>query len=214
MATAGQKPVFAEEREILQQITSPSFDPRSVVCLPPMARPLVSVSNQCPARVTIHSAKSGRWILEVVAGQSALVTVAQTHYHWWRCSVNGRPTPLFRANYAFQAFEVPPGRSVVELTYEDKSFTGGAIISGLALACCVVTWRKVSQKPNSGDSIPDTSQPARTWAKNALPSDLSKTSPKWANSIYPGQFWLDSPSESRAGIATAKALLRSVKGNP
>jgi uncharacterized membrane protein YfhO len=45
---------------------------------------------------------------------------------------------LFRANYAFQAIQVPSGLHRVSLVYQDRAFFVGAIISGAALIACLV----------------------------------------------------------------------------
>jgi len=51
--------------------------------------------------------------------------------------VDGKPMPLWRANYAFQALEVPAGKTKVELVYEDRAFLFGAILSVTTLLGCV-----------------------------------------------------------------------------
>jgi uncharacterized membrane protein YfhO len=71
-----------------------------------------------------------------------MLVVAQAYYHCWRASVDGRAVPLWRANYAFQALEVPSGRHEVRLVYVDRAFQGGAIISMMALMLCMaVIWK-------------------------------------------------------------------------
>ena len=63
--------------------------------------------------------------------------VSQSHYHWWKAYVDGKQVPLWRANHAFQAVEVPAGQHRVEIVYEDKNFLIGAIFSGLTLLICI-----------------------------------------------------------------------------
>jgi len=77
--------------------------------------------------------------------------VAQAYYHCWRASVDGAPVPLWRANYAFQALEVPPGRHEVRIVYVDRAFQAGAVISIMALLLCVaVIWKGSRRVSNSG----------------------------------------------------------------
>jgi hypothetical protein len=52
--------------------------------------------------------------------------------------VNGKHVPLLRANYGFQALEVPTGRHDVRLVYDDAAFWAGALVSGITLAGCLV----------------------------------------------------------------------------
>ena len=42
-----------------------------------------------------------------MADQPSLVVAAQTFYPCWKASVDGQPARLWRANYAFQAVQVP-----------------------------------------------------------------------------------------------------------
>ena len=48
-------------------------------------------------------------------------------------NVNGQPTRLWRANYAFEALQVPAGTNRVELVYQDRSFSTGVVISLVSL---------------------------------------------------------------------------------
>jgi uncharacterized membrane protein YfhO len=54
--------------------------------------------------------------------------------------VDGAPAPLWRANYAFQAVEVPEGKHDVLLTYKDKALRMGGIISLVSALVCVGGW--------------------------------------------------------------------------
>jgi len=63
--------------------------------------------------------------------------------------VDGRPTPLLRANHAFQALEVPAGQHEIVLQYEDPIFRLGVLISGLAAAVCSVLWWRWQRQPET-----------------------------------------------------------------
>jgi uncharacterized membrane protein YfhO len=75
------------------------------------------------------------------------VTIAQAYYHPWRGYVDGRPAQLWKANYAFQALEIPAGQHVVRLVYVDNAFRGGAAISLGSLVFCCVGWFRLGEKP-------------------------------------------------------------------
>lgn len=80
------------------------------------------------------------WVrIEAECDSPQFLVLAQTRYPGWRARVNGVETPLLRANAAFAAVELPPGVSVVELSYEPRSLEIGlwiAIASALVgLAC-------------------------------------------------------------------------------
>ena len=66
-----------------------------------------------------------------------MMVLAQTYYHPWTASVDGRRTKIWKANHAFQCFEVPAGRHEVRLAYEDWTYYVGAVISGITLLGCL-----------------------------------------------------------------------------
>lgn len=154
LVTAGQRPSFLDDTNALYTLLRTAFDPRRLVLLPPESRGRVSVTNQTQARVTLKRFESQRVEADVDAAERSLVVVAQTFYHCWRASIDGQPTPLLRANYAFQAVEVPPGKHQVRLDYRDRAFYAGAVISGLSLlGCLVVLWR-LPARPGAPASSP------------------------------------------------------------
>ena len=57
-------------------------------------------------------------------------------YHNWKARVDGKAVPLWRANYAFQAVEVPAGRHEVTLVYGDKMFWIGTLLAAWAGLVC------------------------------------------------------------------------------
>ncbi|MDB6068422.1 MAG: hypothetical protein JWR26_4630 [Pedosphaera sp.] len=147
LITAGQMPVFAEGTNVAAGLIDPGFDPRHTVYLPVEVKPLVTATNGTPAIISIRSMAAQKLEFGVEASAPALVTVAQSFYHPWRAYVDGKPTELWRANYAFQGLQAPAGKHEVRLVYEDRYFQMGAIISLGGLLLCVVLWargRKIS----------------------------------------------------------------------
>ena len=55
--------------------------------------------------------------------------MAQTYYHNWQAEIDGRSATIFRANHAFQAVLVPPGKHQIHFFYQDRTFQIGAAIS-------------------------------------------------------------------------------------
>jgi hypothetical protein len=147
LLTGGQKPRFADDLTALHGLTNADFQPRREVYLPPEAKPFITATDA--VAVTLSSVRQTDQQIEadVVTPAPTLLVAAQTYYHPWRAYVNGSPVRLWRANYAFQAFEVPAGSSHVKLAYEDRRFYLGAVISLTALAICLagLFWRPAGQ---------------------------------------------------------------------
>jgi uncharacterized membrane protein YfhO len=78
--------------------------------------------------------------IQTEAPAPSLVVVSQTYYPAWKAYMDGQPTEVWRANYAFQAFEVPAGRHQIRMVYEDKKFLVGAILSSIGLLACGGLW--------------------------------------------------------------------------
>jgi Bacterial membrane protein YfhO len=137
---AGQAPVFANDPATLETILSDRFDPRRTVYLPLDARGKIQAQAQSTVKLSAPQFTAQRIIVQADAGAPAMLTIAQAYYHNWRAYVDGHPTTLWRANYAFQALEVPAGQHQIVLVYEDKLFVCGAWLSAACVLVCVVGW--------------------------------------------------------------------------
>ena len=137
LVTTGQRPLFAGGAETLQAVARDDFEPRREVYLPTTVRALVQATNAADARITSTQWAAQRVRFSVETTTPAMVVIAQSFYHNWHSFVDGRATPLWRANHAFQALEVPAGRHEVTLVYQDSAFHLGAVISALTLITCL-----------------------------------------------------------------------------
>jgi hypothetical protein len=140
LLTGGQRPVFATDAEIFAALGKTNFNPRTAVYLPADTRNAVNVSNAATVKVLSPEYSSQRISARVDASAPAMLVAAQCYYHPWRAYVDGKPTPLWRANYAFQALEIPAGTHAVKLIYVDWNFRIGLLISLATLAIAGVYW--------------------------------------------------------------------------
>ncbi len=141
MVTVGQKPVFVSEAESFTNIFSPTFDPENVVYLPREAEAAVqarSLVEKCSVSFVNYSEHDMAY--KVITPEPTMLVLAQTYYHPWKAFIDGKPAPIWRANHAFQAVEVPPGEHVVRLVYRDEKFLFGAALSLFTLVVCGVAW--------------------------------------------------------------------------
>jgi hypothetical protein len=152
--TAGQKPVFIDDTSMTSPLTKPDFDGSKMVYLPQESKSSVTVSDQTDA--TILDSKFGNDTVDIEAESAApaLVVVAQTYYHNWQATIDGRPVKLLRANVAFQAVEMPAGKHLIHLAYQDRAFQIGAAISGCMWLNCLVGYVAMKRRllpPTSPD---------------------------------------------------------------
>lgn len=161
LATAGQRPVFASNPAIPPPgLFKTDFDPANEVVLLAENRAEIGVTNR--TRATVQPVRLGRQRLEwqVDAAERGLVVIAQAFYHPWQATVDGVPSPIYRANYAFQAVAVPAGSHRVVLAYHDPVFLGGLGVSlGCLAGCGWGAWRHWRRRPHAGPAGGENSPP-------------------------------------------------------
>ena len=113
-----------------------NLDPRHTVLLPIEARGAISACAQPTAGVFDATFSNHRISFGAVAPAPTMVVVSQTWYPAWKARIDGIPAKVWRANYAFQALEVPAGRHRIELAYEDRMLRLGALLSACGLLSC------------------------------------------------------------------------------
>ena len=69
--------------------------------------------------ITIHSKTAG----------NRLIFMSDAWYPDWTATVDGKSTPIYRADYAFRAFVAPAGTHEIKLTYYDAKYVLGRTIS-------------------------------------------------------------------------------------
>jgi hypothetical protein len=138
--TAGQAPVFVATNEIEAVLAA---DLRTHVVLPESAS---GVFQDPGATVVSSSVAPQRIEAEVLTQTNTVLVVAQAYYPAWKIFVNGRPAALLRANGAFQAVPLVPGKNIVLLLYQDEKFHAGTLISA-ASACLAISLLIWPRKP-------------------------------------------------------------------
>jgi hypothetical protein len=100
---------------------------------------------QADPDVRVESSHRNSVTLVVDAPRAGLLYAADSFFEGWTALVNGEPTRILPANYAFRAIAVAPGRSRVEFRYWPPGLTLGLAVSGasavLLLGFAAVTLR-------------------------------------------------------------------------
>jgi hypothetical protein len=136
--------VVNNEEEALVALQAQSDNLDSIVIIelegqpPPDIVPGQSPPSSDAGPVTINHYSLNR--VELVAEMAApgFVVLGDTYYPGWQARVDGRKTPVFRADSILRAVYVPQGRHEIEFVFRPLDFIIGAIVSGLTLsACCL-----------------------------------------------------------------------------
>ena len=140
LVTAGQRPIFADDSTACASFTNPAVSFRKVVFLPKEAAGATTATGQPEATVKSLVWTDRSLSFQTEAAGAAVAVIAQSYYPVWKAYVDDKPVNLWRANYAFQAVQVPAGRHEVRLAYEDRLLHVGVVLSALGVAALVGLW--------------------------------------------------------------------------
>jgi hypothetical protein len=135
--------------EILQRLALGDFSPERMVVLeeqfdvsrlpPPLPPgqaqavrfngPQGTEVTSGPGSVSLQVVQEDALRLRVEAQQAAMLFLADLAYPGWKAYVDGKETPIYRANYLFRSVFVPPGQHTVEFVYRPRSFRLGLLLT-------------------------------------------------------------------------------------
>ncbi len=95
--------------------------------------------------------------LQTSSEAGCVLVLLDTFASGWKVTVDGHPAPIYPANLAFRAVEVPSGEHEVDFRYLPASVTGGLILTGLGwlVAASLVFWRKFPRVGSGQKSLGD-----------------------------------------------------------
>jgi hypothetical protein len=102
--------------------------------------------------VAIVTYEPDRVVMQVEEGAPGWLVLADVWYPGWNCTVNGKATPIHRANFLFRAVAVSEGPQEVVFTFALPRYGLGKRISSLGLAgvvglgLCSVVWPRLRGK--------------------------------------------------------------------
>lgn len=107
-------------------------------------------------------------ILRTNAAQPTYLVLADTFFPGWIGQIDGKDTPIYRADGNFRAVQVPAGEHTVRFKYSPISFRVGSVLSLLAviavlLALVALVWQRFVLATTAGSE-----SQVRTVAKNSL----------------------------------------------
>jgi membrane protein YfhO len=139
---------------IVDALLDPAFDPRREVLLAEGPAQPMPAGFQGTSRVV--AAGADRVTLEADLSAPGYVVLVDAYDAGWRATVDGVGAPVLRANGAFRALHLPPGRHRVLLRYRPREVALGAAVSLGALllgVAATVAGRLYSdRRPNSANS--------------------------------------------------------------
>lgn len=111
----------------LQAIAAPNFDMRKTVVIEGEALPATGSADD--DRVELIDRTSQRVEAEISTTSDAVLLQNDTWYPGWRATIDGRETPIARADYLFRGIAIPAGHHRVVIEYRAGSVTLGLAIT-------------------------------------------------------------------------------------
>jgi hypothetical protein len=115
------------DTEAFAAVHSPDFDPFRLVVVNGGAALLAKKPGKSTLRYSHYSAHTQT--VEAVTPSPAYLVFSEVWYPGWQARLDGEPTSLLRANYAFRAVYLPVGEHTVELTFSPGSWRYASSVS-------------------------------------------------------------------------------------
>ncbi len=130
---------------LLTSLFAPTTDIRKTVFVE--RQPEVSTDNDATGSAEIISYRSNEVVIQTKTTGHMFLFLSDTYYPGWKVTLDRKPSPIYRANYAFRGAMVPAGKHTVTFTYQPNSFTVGIIgsVAGI-IACGLLLFLKRSKK--------------------------------------------------------------------
>jgi hypothetical protein len=130
----------APDQDAQAAALDPRFDPLRIAVLDTSAAvnapPVTALPPRLPLTTTTSDYGPGHAVVALSApapAGSALV-VSENYFPGWRATVDGRETPLYRADYNLIGVPLPAGARRVELSFRDPALGTGKALTYVALA--------------------------------------------------------------------------------
>ncbi len=126
----------APHDQILARLTDSAFDPRTMAVVEsPPGCALAATSGADTATLVRDDLNSVRF--RVHAASDGFLVMSDTFYPGWRAKVDGKPTPVVRANFALRGICLPAGDHEVMFWFEPITLRVGATLSVIGLAVMI-----------------------------------------------------------------------------
>ena len=102
----------------------------------PLSR--LDCEDEAEVEISVKSEFPNKSILAINSPNPGYLVMADVWYPGWQSFVDGRPTPIIKANYLFRAIALPKGVHEVVIAFQPKWFYAGAAVSGFSVILLMV----------------------------------------------------------------------------
>jgi hypothetical protein len=130
----GAQVVAPSEDAQLDAVLDPRFDGRSTLITAEPLPGLAQGPGGDPAGTAgITRYEPERVVVDATARRAGELVLTDLSYPGWKAKLDGEPVDIHRVDYLLRGTTLPPGRHVVEFSYEPLSWRAGWITSLVAL---------------------------------------------------------------------------------
>jgi len=127
--------VLTDEQAILERMRDPQFNPATTVILEASPRIMMTPGDSPIGACRVRKHENGDVDVDTQTARDGYLVLSEVFYPGWRATIDGRETPVERADYLITAMPLPAGTHHVTYRYDPSSFKLGAAATG---ASCVV----------------------------------------------------------------------------
>jgi hypothetical protein len=135
-----------------------SFDPATTAIVDKQKFQVSGTQFSAGGTATLTEARGNLLKYSVENSANGLLVFSEIYYaEGWKATIDGKESPVIRANYVLRAMEVPAGKHEIVFRFEPESFTNGNRISlfssiavlGLLGFTAFMSFRKKEDEENS-----------------------------------------------------------------
>ncbi len=145
---------IADPEAQLSAIKVKHFDPEREVVVDRRVD-LPAATGEEPGRVTLVDERPTRITLRAACPGPRVLVLADAWYPGWSVKIDGRPTELLRANYAFRGVALPAGEHTVTFSFRPAAWDRALpmLAIGLLVVLALLIWPK-REPPREGLTPP------------------------------------------------------------
>ena len=134
----------APDQDAQAAVLDPRFDPLRIAVFDTAAAiqtpPVTKLPERLPltTMTTAYGPGHATIALSAPAPAGAALVVSENYFPGWMASVDGRSTPVYRADFNLIGVPLPAGTRSVELTFHDPAVSTGKVVTLTALLLAVV----------------------------------------------------------------------------
>jgi hypothetical protein len=149
--------IVDDESAALAAVTRPEFDPRGVAVterrLPGLPALPAGAESGRPGPARIVRYEDERVVVQARSDGPGLLVLGDTWFPGWKAEVDGRDASVEPVDYVLRGVRLGPGEHTISFRYTPASWTGGRVLSGIALVGLLVALaagRRARRRPATG----------------------------------------------------------------